>query len=116
MNKIRFNKEHPAPSAWQVWLTYVHFEGNEGGKKRPVLVIETNGSACKIAEITSKPPSCESDIQVADIDSAGLGRESVIQIWKTRTTPRSDLRAYLGTLSYDDRDVVKEALGRRGRY
>jgi len=115
MNKIRFKKEHPAPAAWQIWLTFVHFEGNDGGKKRPVLVTGTNGPSCTIAEITSKPPLCESDILITDIDSAGLGRESTIQVRKTMTIPRTSLTSYLGTLSYSDRNAVKDAINRRWR-
>ena len=116
MNKIRFKKEHPAPAAWQIWLTFVHFEGNEGGKKRPVLVTSTNGASCTITEITSKPPLCESDILISDFDSAGLGRESVIQVRKTMTISRASLTSYLGTLSYSDRNTVKDAINGRGRY
>jgi len=114
MNKMRFNKEHPAPVTWQVWLAYVHFEGNEGGKKRPVLVIETRGSSCTIAEITSKPPTCLTDIPISDTDTAGLGRESVIQTRKTRTISKTNLKSYLGALSYSDRNAVKDIVGRRG--
>ena len=111
MSKIRPNREHPDPEAWQVWLAYVHFEGNDGGKERPVLVIETNGSSCAIAEITSKPPTLESDFQVTDLRSAGLGRASVIRAGNIREISRPYLSSFMGTLSDCDRDAMKELIG-----
>ena len=111
MSKIRPNREHSDPEAWQVWLAYVHFEGNDGGKERPVLVIETNGSSCTIAEITSKPPVSESDIQVTDLHSAGLGRASVIRAGNIRRISRPYLSSFMGTLSNCDRDATKELIG-----
>lgn len=113
MNKIRFKKELIVPSVWQVWLAYIPFEGNDGGKKRPVLVTETNGTSCTIAEITSRPPSDVYDISVIDINTAGLGRESAIQVRKIKTISRSSLTSYLGSLSSVDRGRVKDAINRR---
>ena len=104
----RINREHPDPEAWQVWFAYVHFEGNDGGKERPVLVIERNGSTCAIAEITSKPQIFESDIQVTDLHSAGLGRASVIKAGNIKKISRPYLSSFLGTLSDCDRDTVKK--------
>ena len=115
MNKIRFKKEVITPAVWQIWLAYIRFDGSDGGKKRPVLVTETNGPSCTIAEITSKPPADVTDVPVIDISTAGLGRESVIQVRKMRTVSKTSLMTYLGTISYADRDRVKDALGRRGR-
>ena len=105
------NREHPDPEAWQVWFAYVHFEGNDGGKERPVLVIETNGSTCAIAEITSKPQIFESDIHVTDLHSAGLGRASVIKAGNIKKISRPYLSSFLGTLSDSDRDAVEELIG-----
>ena len=106
------NREHPDPEAWQVWFAYVHFEGNDGGKERPVLVIETNGSTCAIAEITSKPQIFESDIHVTDLHSAGLGRASVIKAGIIKKISRPYLSSFLGTLSDSDIDAVKEIIGK----
>ena len=111
MSKTRLNREHPGPEAWQVWLAYVHFEGHDGGKERPVLVIEVNGSTCAIAEITSKPPVFESDLQVTDLHSAGLGRASVIKAGNVKKISRPYLSSFLGTLSDLDRDAMKELIG-----
>jgi len=113
MNKFKFKKESPAPAVWQVWLAYVEFEGDDIGKRRPVLVTETSGSSCTIIEITSKPPSCASDIAITDLDIAGLGKASVIQVQKMRTVQKTSLKSYLGTLSYGDRNIVKNAIWRR---
>jgi len=115
MSKIRFNKESPAPSVWHVWLANIRFEGNNGGKKRPVLVTETNGQFCTILEISSKQSSYTPGIPVTDLDMAGLGRESVIRIQKARVVPKASLVSYLGVLSYGDRNTVKDALRGRGR-
>lgn len=114
MNKIRLKKEYYAPSVWQVWLAYIRFEGSDGGKKRPVLVIGTNGPSCTIAEITGRPPSDAPDVPLMDLITAGLGRESAVRIDKIRTIPKDSLRSYLGKLSCADRDSVKEAIKRRG--
>jgi len=113
MNRFRFKEKLITPVAWQVWLTYIRFEGKNCGKKRPVLVTETNGSSCKVIEITGKSPSYASDIPVTDLNTAGLGMESTIQVRKTMTVPKTSLRTYMGTLSYTDRNNVKNAIVRR---
>jgi len=110
MNKIGFNKEPPAPAVWQVWLTHVRFEGKDDGKKRPVLVTETNGPICTILEITSKAPTRASDVPVTDLDIAGLGKDSVIRVHKKQTIPRTSLGSYMGYLSYGDKNIVKDTL------
>jgi len=114
MNKVRYKKEVITPTAWQIWHTYVLFEGNDYGKKRPVLVRETNGLFCTIMEITSKPPSHETDVPIDDLVTAGLGKESVVQVRKTRTIPKASLEEYRGFLSHSDRNRVKDAIRRIG--
>jgi len=110
MSKFRLKKKIVTPSAWQVWITYVPFEDDTSGKKRPVLVTETNGLSCTIAEISSKSPTYGSDIHVFDIVTAGLEKESVVKTWKTRTVPRKSLMCKLGYLSSTDRCRVKEVI------
>jgi len=103
MNKIRYKKNNTSPAKWQVWLTYVGFDGSEGGKKRPVLVTGVAGNSCSIMEISSQPPAYESDIPLIDPYWAGLSKESVIQTRKVSAVRKESLRLYLGDLSEDDR-------------
>ncbi|MCL2712549.1 MAG: type II toxin-antitoxin system PemK/MazF family toxin [Methanomassiliicoccaceae archaeon] len=112
MNKFRFKKESITLSKWQMWLAYIRFDGNDGGKKRPVLITEANGQSCTIIEVSGRPPSDVYDVPVIDMVTAGLNRESVIQVRKMRTVSKESLRSYLGTLSYVDRDRVKNAIKR----
>lgn len=110
MNKFRFKKESVSPAVWQIWLAYVPFEGTGGGKKRPVVVIGTDGQYCTVAEMTSKPPAFVSDVAVIDLNTAGLGKESVIQTRKIRRLSKMSLSSYLGTLSNADRERVRDAI------
>ena len=96
-------------SAWQVWLTYVKFEGNVGGKKRPVLVTGVKGDSCSIMEITSQIPEYITDVPITDLISAGLDKESAIQTRKRRTIQRDSLIDCMGILSVEDRYSVKRA-------
>ena len=109
MSKIRYKRNRPSPSAWQVWLAYVEFEGNIGGKKRPVLVTGIRGGACSIMEITSRPPEYITDVPIIDLISAGLEKESAVQTRKRRTIHRSSLIDCMGILSAEDRYTVKRA-------
>ena len=111
MNKFRYKKVTVSPSAWQIWLVYVKYTGDDGGKKRPVLITEVKGDICSVIEISSQPPVYATDIFIADLCSAGLDRDSVIQIRKTRTVKISDLTDYKGILSSEDRRRVKNVRG-----
>ena len=107
MNKIRFKKEYIIPAKWQVWWAYIGFYGCNGGKKRPVLITKVLGESCHIAEISSRPPAFESDIPILDYNWAGLNRESVIQIRKTKVVRKDLLSRYMGELSDSDRRRIK---------
>ena len=113
MNKIRYRKDIAAPSMWQVWWACVKYDGTEGYKKRPVLVMGTDEKECTIAEMSSRPPSYKTDVPVMDLVHAGLMRESVIKTQTLRTIPKDSLRSRLGQLSYVDRDRVKKAITAR---
>jgi len=112
-NKFRFKEKRTTPAPWQVRYAYIGFEGKSGGKIRPVLVTETDGQFCTIMEITGKSPLFSSDIPITDLNTAGLRMESTIQVQKTKTVPKASLRTCLGTLSYRDRNNVKNVIKRR---
>lgn len=111
MTKIPLKKKlNKTPAPWQVWFTFLPFEGSNSGKKRPVLVTEVNGISCNILEITSQQPLYDADISIADLNAAGLNQNSVVQIRKTRIISKESLGSYMGTLSREDRDNVKNAI------
>ena len=113
MNRIRYKKDTTSPSEWQIWLAYVKYEGESGGKKRPVLITGIGDATCSILEITSQPPIYESDIPIADLYWTGLNKESVIQTKKFRRIPKDSLLTFCGTLSNLDRRRVKDIMGVR---
>ena len=113
MNKIRYKKEVVAPSMWQVWWACIKYDGAEGYKKRPVLVMGTKGDECTIAEMSSRPPSYDSDVPIVDLVHAGLTKESVVKTWTLRAVSKSSLKSRMGNLSYVDRDRVKNAIEAR---
>lgn len=88
-------------------MVFLRFDGLNEGKKRPVLVIGTNGNMCSIAEISSQPPAYTSDVELVEWNMAGLDRESIVQTGKTRTVARDSLREYKGKLSGNDIRRVK---------
>ena len=111
MNKIRYKKDTTPVSRWQVWMTWVDFAGSIGGKRRPVLVTEIKGDLCKIAEISSQPPTCESDVPILDLNGAGLFTESVVRTNRIRWIPIKSLDELRGRLMSEDRQDVKVHLG-----
>jgi len=114
MNKIRYKKDITAPSMWQVWWACIKYDGADGYKKRPVLVMGTDGNECTIAEMSSRSPSYKTDVPVMDLVHAGLTKESVVKTQTLRTIPKDSLRSRIGYLSYTDRDRVKSAVGTKG--
>ncbi|WNY23647.1 hypothetical protein MmiHf6_09560 [Methanimicrococcus hongohii] len=110
MTKIPLKKYLKTPAPWQVWYAYIPFEDGGIGKRRPVLVVELNGSSCTVLEITSKQPLYAVDVSIIDLNTAGLSQNSVVQIRKARTISKESLGSYLGTLSRDDRNTVKKSI------
>jgi mRNA-degrading endonuclease toxin of MazEF toxin-antitoxin module len=109
MKKFRYKKVEISPSVWQIWLVYVKFIGEEGGKKRPVLITDVDGEECSVMEISSQAPQYITDVLIKDLDSAGLERESVVQVRKQKTISKDSLTDYRGYLSREDRNRVNDA-------
>ena len=113
MNRIRYKKPNVRLSAWQIWLAYVRYEGSSEGKKRPVLVTEVRGDTCTVAEITSQPPAHATDVPILYMYHTGLNKDSVVQTRKRRTVPRDSLRDYMGYLTGEDIQRVRNFMEAR---
>lgn len=110
MNKLQakiFNKPF---SKWQIRCAYMEFEGNPGGKRRPVLITDVKGSACEVLEITSKLSACESNVRINALTYTGLDRESAVSVEKRRTIGKGHLNHYMGEMSPEDIRRVKDAM------
>jgi Growth inhibitor len=113
MTKIPLKKQ-PVPVPWQVWFTYISFDGCSGGKRRPVLITEVNGSSCQVLEITSQQSRYSADVPITDLYTAGLYQNSVVKVRTTRTISKESLKECCGTLSRDDRNKVKNSIDQWG--
>jgi len=116
MTKIPLKKQSKTPAPWQIWFTYISFDDHHGGKKRPVLIMEVNGSSCQVLEITSQQFRHSADVFITDHYAAGLNQKSAVKVQTTKMVSKKSLRTYCGTLSRDDRNGVKNSINQWGDY
>lgn len=84
---------------WEIWLAYVAFEESDGGKERPVLVLE-DGTVYVIAlMITShEQRNMYGEYDVVKWQSAGLRKPSTIRITRKLMLSEEDLISKIGDL------------------
>ena len=92
-------------NAYDVYIAYVSW--STGGKDRPVLVLEDNGSSIKIFSITTRYIGKSGNIRdklfkINDLQQAGLNQESYIDTNTTITLPRSSITHHIGNLAESD--------------
>ena len=84
---------------WEIWWAYVAFEEGDGGKERPVLVLE-DGTVYVIAfMITShEQRNVYGEYDVTKWQSAGLTKPSTIRVTRKLKLEENDLIRKLGDL------------------
>jgi mRNA-degrading endonuclease toxin of MazEF toxin-antitoxin module len=87
---------------YSIWWAEYPYDEYEGGKTRPVLVIDQQ--VCKVLclKMTSQPPQTQHDFQVPHWKEANLPKETVIKTNKSYLFNEDDLTDCIGQLHSDD--------------
>lgn len=96
---------------WEIWWAYIAFEEGNGGKQRPVLVLE-DGTVYVIAlMITSHDQrNLYGEYDIIKWQSAGLTKPSTIRITRKLRLEESDLIRKMGELQAFDIVLLKRYL------
>jgi mRNA interferase MazF len=92
----------------EFWIADIPFTNGLSSKKRPVLVLWTDGNDAIVALVTSALPRTETDSIVNDWQSSGLRVASTVRLSRLDCLEQSLLLGKLGTISQSDAEQVKE--------
>ncbi len=97
----------------EVWNAEVRFEGGEGSKLRPVVILGSIGTAFDVMACTTHPhPDRAAYMRPMDPYSAGLGDSSYIRTDRVFKVPGSKVKNMLGELCDDDAAVLESKYSR----
>lgn len=102
-------------NSWDVVTVPFPFTDKTAAKKRPALVLSKSEYQCKTGHLillmitTANNSSWYSDIQIADLNAAGLKTSSVIRFKMFSLDERLIIKK-IGNLSDLDKEKVKEQL------
>lgn len=106
------------PRPMEVWFADVRYEGRDGRKNRPVVVLGRTGTAFDVMICTTHPhPDHAEYMRPVDPYGSGLGGSSYIQTSRIVKVPGSDFTGFMGSLGEDDAAVLTAKYNRlrRGR-
>jgi mRNA interferase MazF len=92
----------------EFWIADIPFTNGLSSKKRPVLVLWTDGNDAIVALVTSALPRTETDSIVNDWQSSGLRVALTVRLSRLDCLEQSLLLGKLGTISQSDAEQVKE--------
>jgi mRNA interferase MazF len=92
----------------EFWIADILFTNGLSSKKRPVLVLWTDGNDAIVALVTSALPRTETDSLLNDWQSSGLRVASTVRLSRLDCLEQSLLLGKLGTISQSDAEHVKE--------
>jgi mRNA interferase MazF len=92
----------------EFWIADIPFTNGLSSKKRPVLVLWTDGNDAIVALVTSALPRTETDSIINDWQSSGLRVASTVRLSRLDCLEQSLLLGKLGTISQSDAEQVKE--------
>ena len=96
---------------WEIWWAYVAFEEGDGGKQRPVLVLEDGTFYVLALQITSHDQrNLYGEYDITKWQSAGLTKPSTIRVTRKLRLEKSDLIRKLGELQPFDIVMLKRYL------
>lgn len=104
----------------QIYTAYVSW--NNGGKRRPVLIINDNGESVRIYSITTKYESKSKEIRkyyykISGWQDVGLKKQSYVDTLNQIDLLKADIRfEYVGRLSIDDRIGLAEFIENNKRH
>jgi mRNA interferase MazF len=92
----------------EIWIANIPFTNGMSSKKRPVLVLWTDGNDAMVALVTSALPRTQTDSILNDWESSGLRVASTARLSRLDCLEQSLLLGKLGTISEADAAQVKE--------
>ena len=85
------------PRPGELWFALVPFDDRSGAKDRPVLVLELDGSAVVVAQLTSQDKSHRRDHVHAPARLTGMRKDGWLEL-RARSVPRGAFRRRAGDL------------------
>ena len=88
---------------WDLWWAFVGFEGDEGGKERPVIILESGEVLVVSIQVTSHAErGMWGEYDITGWKSAGLDKPSTARLTKIAYIERCDFRKRIGRLCESD--------------
>ena len=104
------------PLKWDVWHARFYYDGNNGYKYRPVLVVSVSNNGTLVMMITSATNklSLEHDYHLQDWQNAGLKKPSIARCDRVAEIPAGYLGSAgkIGHLSERDIEAIRLILNR----
>ena len=102
---------------YDIFIAYVSW--GEGGKSRPVLILEQGIGVVTVFNITTRYEDKSEAVRnkyfkINNWQHAGLNQESYIDTNGTVTLPQSSVELSLGTLTEDDAQRLLQFLAQQG--
>lgn len=101
------------PFPGEIWLAEIPFTDGSASKIRPVLVLWLDSADVVVAAVTSVSPRSQTDVILADWQSAGLRVVSTARLSRLDCLEQILLRRKLGSLSVNDARKIKEIWANR---
>jgi mRNA interferase MazF len=94
--------------AGELWVAEITFTDSSASKKRPVLILWTDGDDVVVAAVTSSKPRTHADVVLIDWVPSGLRVASTVRLSRLDCLERSLLLKKLGQLSAGDAQALME--------
>ena len=91
----------------EFWIAEILFTGGVGSKKRPVLVLWSDGQDVMVAAVTSARPRSPMDVELEDWAGSGLRVASMVRLSRLACLERSLLLGRVGQIGSSDTALVK---------
>ena len=89
------------------WIAEIPFTGGVGSKKRPVLVLWSDGQDVVVAAVTSARPRSPMDVELGDWAGSGLRVASMVRLSRLDCLERSLLLGRVGQIGSSDAALVR---------
>src|SRR3954447_11090299 len=90
----------------EFWVASIPFTNGGGTKKRPVLVLWTDGTDVIVAAVTTAKARSNFDVELTDWQTSGLRRASTVRLSRLDCLEQSLLIARIGIISAQDGERV----------
>ena len=94
-------------SRWDIYQTWLQFEDIDGGKRRPVLIINVAEDIYLVMKITSSDKNRLFNYQIKEWEKAGLDKPSIVRLNQKIRVPKDTEMVRKGSLLKIDIDAIK---------